>query len=98
MLDLDDTVLLPIDIQSGFDAPYWGARNNPSMEANGLRLIDAWRRAGRPILHVRHDSLNPASPLHPASLRTSACRRVRRWRRTSATAASSSVTRARHSP
>lgn len=67
MLDLDDTVLLPIDVQTGFDSPRWGTRNNPMMEANGLRLLEAWRRSGRPLVHVRHDSLDPASPLHPGS-------------------------------
>lgn len=66
MLVPEDTVLLPIDVQAGFDSPYWGTRNNPRMEANGLALLDAWRRSGRPVIHVRHDSLNLASPLHPA--------------------------------
>ena len=49
------TVLLPIDIQQGFDHPPWGRRNNHALEANGLALIGAWRAAGLPLIHVRHD-------------------------------------------
>ena len=34
-LDLDRTVLLPIDMQQGFDAPSWPRRWNSAMDANG---------------------------------------------------------------
>ncbi len=60
------TVLIPIDVQRGFDYPPWGRRGNPAMEANGQRLLAAWRASGRPLIHVRHDSIIDGSPLHPA--------------------------------
>lgn len=59
------TALIPIDVQCGFDFPPWPARNNPAMEIHGLRLLDAWRRAGLPLIHVRHDSVVQGSPLAP---------------------------------
>ena len=58
-------ILLPIDVQQAFDDPSWGRRNNPGMEAAGLRLLAAWRAANRPVLHVKHDSAEPASTLRP---------------------------------
>lgn len=60
-----NAALIAIDVQSGFDSDYWGIRNNPDMEVNGRDLLAAWRASGRPIVHSRHDSTNPASPLAP---------------------------------
>jgi len=63
---LDDrTVLLPIDMQTAFDGPPWPRRWNRAVDDNGLALLAAWRRAGRPIVHVRHDSVEPGSTLRP---------------------------------
>jgi nicotinamidase-related amidase len=64
-LDLDNAVLLPIDMQQAFDAPPWPCRWNDEVDANGLALLAAWRSAGRPIIHVRHDSVQPGSTLAP---------------------------------
>ncbi|MEI2431781.1 cysteine hydrolase family protein [Lysobacter yananisis] len=57
--------LIPIDVQRGFDYSPWGRRNNPDMEANGRRLLAAWRERGWPLIHVRHDSVQPGSSLSP---------------------------------
>ncbi|WP_206862302.1 cysteine hydrolase family protein [Lysobacter changpingensis] len=65
-LELDTrSALIPIDVQCGFDLPPWPPRNNPAMEANALRVLDAWRRAGLPLIHVRHDSVMEGSVLAP---------------------------------
>jgi nicotinamidase-related amidase len=68
MPDLNSTALLVIDVQRAFDDDdYWGVRNNPACEANVAALIGAWRDAGRPLVYVRHDSVEPGSPLAPDS-------------------------------
>lgn len=60
------TALIPIDVQQAFDYPPWPPRNNPGMEANGHRLLAAWRASGRALIHVKHDSVAPGSSLAPS--------------------------------
>ena len=57
--------LLVIDVQRGLDHPAWGQRNNPEAEGNIAHLLAEWRQRGWPIIHVRHCSVEPNSPLRP---------------------------------
>jgi len=59
------TALIPIDMQRGFDLPLHRPLSNPSIDANGLRLLAHARRAGWPVLHVKHDSIHADSNLRP---------------------------------
>jgi nicotinamidase-related amidase len=63
MFDVSRAVLLPIDMQRAFDGPPWPRRWNSAVDANGLALLNAWRAAGLPVIHVRHDSVEPGSTL-----------------------------------
>ena len=61
-----EAALILIDIQFGFDnEDYWGRRNNPQAEARAAELLQLWRDRGAPRFFVRHDSINPNSPLRP---------------------------------
>ncbi|MEQ9813957.1 MAG: cysteine hydrolase family protein [Azospirillaceae bacterium] len=57
--------LVVIDLQQAIDDPVWGRRGQPGAEAAVGALLTAWRGRGWPVVHVRHDSLDPASPYAP---------------------------------
>lgn len=58
-------LLLLIDAQRGFDEPTWPKRWNDDFDRNGKALLEAWRKSRLPIIHVRHDSIEPRSSLRP---------------------------------
>jgi nicotinamidase-related amidase len=64
--------LVVIDMQQGFGPAFWehwagpgGQRNNPDVERVVADLLAAWRGTDRLVIHVRHDSVDPRSPLRP---------------------------------
>ena len=59
-----ESALVLVDIQRGLAASQ-GDRNNPGAERQAGVLLDAWRAAGAPRVHVQHLSVQPHSPLRP---------------------------------
>jgi nicotinamidase-related amidase len=62
-----NAALIIIDVQKGLDEHqyYGGNRNNPDAESNIAQLLQFWRETKRPIFHIKHNSVNPKSPLRP---------------------------------
>jgi nicotinamidase-related amidase len=52
----EKSALLLIDIQQSFEAlpERWKTRDNPAFESNNTRLVDAFRKAGQPVVFVMH--------------------------------------------
>ena len=61
-----NTALILIDIQKGFDEEeYWGGnRNNKNAEEKSAIILKKWREINLPIFHIVHSSKNPISRLH----------------------------------
>jgi nicotinamidase-related amidase len=68
MIDLNGSILLPIDMQKGFDQASWPRRWNTNVDSNGLRLLDAWRAKNRTVVHVQHNSVTEGSSLSPSNI------------------------------
>lgn len=62
-----DATLIVVDVQQAIDDPRWGPRNNPGAEGAIAALIAVWRDEALPIVHIRHDSVEPGSPYAPGS-------------------------------
>lgn len=65
-MDIDSNcALIIIDMQQGINHPRLGRRNNPQAGQQMISLLQAWREAGRPVIHVRHFSTSPESVFWP---------------------------------
>jgi len=62
---MKDSALLLIDVQKGIENPALGVRSTPEAESNIKKLLAEWRRHQRPIVHIRHCSVEPDSLLRP---------------------------------
>lgn len=60
---MPDNALILIDIQVGFENSIWGERNNPDAEDRARDLLIQWRLKRHPIVHIKHVSVEPGSPL-----------------------------------
>lgn len=56
-------VLVIIDVQKAWTNILPGKWNNPDAVANISKLLYKWRSSGWKVIHVRHDSKKPDSPL-----------------------------------
>jgi len=59
------TALILVDVQKGFDAPFWGGRDTPEAEQNIAKILKTFRHNKSPVYHVQHLSKNPNSLLRP---------------------------------
>ncbi|MGH6860106.1 MAG: cysteine hydrolase family protein [Phyllobacterium sp.] len=59
--------LIVIDVQNAIDDPKWGRRGQKDAEAHIAQLLAAWRARRLPVIHIRHDSTDPASPYRPGT-------------------------------
>jgi nicotinamidase-related amidase len=60
-----NAVLLLVDVQQAMLDPKMGERNNPDAETNIATLLQKWRETKRPIIHIKHNSVEPQSLLRP---------------------------------
>ena len=57
--------LILIDMQLAMDEPMFADRGQPDAIAKAAGLLQHWRDQGNPIVHIRHDSMDPQSPYSP---------------------------------
>ena len=67
---LMNTALLIIDMQSASNDPQLGRRNNPDAELRTLDLLQAWRKAQKPVIHICHVSKSPGAVVLPRQPRS----------------------------
>jgi nicotinamidase-related amidase len=60
-----DATLIVVEVCSAIDNPRWDQRANPGAQAAMAALLAAWRAEKLPVIHLRHDSIEPDSPHAP---------------------------------
>ncbi len=65
MSEIATRALVIVDMQRGMTEQRTIRRNQPEAEDRMAMLLAGWRRAGQPIVHVRHMSRRPDSPFWP---------------------------------
>jgi nicotinamidase-related amidase len=65
---MQNAALIVIDVQQAFNAPNWGARNNPQAEQTIAALLAFWRAGKRPVIHVHHHSAHAEGMFYPGKL------------------------------
>jgi nicotinamidase-related amidase len=63
MTKFANAALLSIDMQQAFDKDPWPKSWNTHVDRNALSVLAAWRAAGLPVIHARHDSAIDGSTL-----------------------------------
>jgi nicotinamidase-related amidase len=68
-LDPARTALLVVDVQEAFAQKEAAGerRNNPGALSAIAALLAAVRRAGAPVVHIRHRNMSPVSRFHPGA-------------------------------
>ncbi|HRC70857.1 MAG TPA: cysteine hydrolase family protein [Candidatus Competibacter denitrificans] len=64
----DLPTLIIVDMQQSMANPSAGPRNNPNAERNISILLEAWRKAGAFVVHVRHISRTMDSLFRPGQM------------------------------
>lgn len=64
---MNTPALVVIDVQNAIDDPKWGRRGQPEMEERIAELLAAWRKRRLPVIHIRHNSTDAASPYRPGT-------------------------------
>lgn len=70
-LPQQETALLIIDVQRAIDDPIWsryGERNNVYAERNMVEILNQWRNSSRPVIHVKHESIELKSTYRPGQV------------------------------
>lgn len=69
MIQLSEGLIL-IDVQHAFHDKSSGNRNNSNAENNIAKLLTVFRNTNKPIIHIKHISMNTTSLFHKSKLQS----------------------------